>query len=125
MRIRYKRGEAVITGGREYEPSEAELDECLRVLRERGIERVVHGDCRGVDKTVGAFLARKGYPIVAMPAENFGAWPACGPKRNRAMLERRGVRLCIAFKGNRGTWNCIRTAKRLARDVWVIGEGRW
>lgn len=125
MIIRYRRGEAVITGGRDYTPSDAELDECLRVLRERGIELVVHGNCRGVDKIVGAFLARKGYPVVAMPVEDFGPWPACGPKRNRAMLERRGVRLCIAFKGGDGTWNCIRTAKKLGRDVHVVGEGRW
>lgn len=114
---------AVITGGRDYTPTEAELQECADILRDFDV--VLHGDCRGVDRTAAEYLQKWGWEVIACPADWEKHGKSAGPIRNREMLSRRGVRLLVAFKGGAGTWNCIRTAKALGRDVHIIGEGKW
>lgn len=113
---------AVITGGRDYTPTPRELGELHSVLTRRDIDIVRTGGCRGVDTVVHKHV-RDVFERESWPAEDYGPWPACGPKRNAAMLSTRGVRVCIAFKGGAGTWNCIRAAKARGIDVWIIGEG--
>lgn len=115
---------AVITGGRDYTPSEAELAEMERLLEARDIELVVTGGARGVD-TIAHERVYGIYATKVMPANWDAHGKAAGPIRNRAMLSLAGVRQLIAFKGGAGTHNCIVTAKKLGIDVWVIGEGRW
>jgi hypothetical protein len=128
---------AVITGGRNRQPTIVELEDALARLRDPAarlaarsvgkVEIVRHGDCRGIDKAVAAWLkARTGdeFKIEAWPAEIFGTWPRCGPKRNRAMLDgawpdsgtlfgeasRPRASFLVAFRGGVGTANCCSAA---------------
>lgn len=122
---------AVITGGRDYKPSPEEFKEMLAILVRRGIERVITGGAPGVDTHVHRALAGMdatgllGLELVVMPADWNLHGKAAGPIRNKAMLSEPGVRQLVAFKGGKGTWNCIQTAKRLGIDVHVVGEGKW
>jgi hypothetical protein len=147
---------AVITGGRDRHPTIAELEDLLGRLRdpERRIcgrwregpgreqigkvDVVRHGDYRGTDKTVAGWLeAHAGgeFEIDPWPAEVFGSWPSCGPKRNRGMLDgsRPGAGtlfdraapapadLVFAFKGGVGTADCCSAAlgERLVPVDWI------
>ena len=48
-------------------------------------------------------------------------WPGCGPERNRRMVT--GADALIAFKGGRGTANCIKQARGLGIEVYFVGRG--
>lgn len=115
---------AVITGGRDYHPTPGDLAELGRVLEDRDIEVVRTGGARGVDTVVNAHV-RDTWERESWPADWDAHGKSAGPKRNAAMLSTPGVRLVVAFKGNSGTLDCIRQAKRRGIDVHVIGEGRW
>lgn len=123
---------AVITGGRDRTPTLAELEVFVRESRARGSTVLRHGACparknkRGelvgsTDTYVAAFVKARGLAEVEVwPAEDFGDWPACGPKRNRGMLDGRRPDMLVtspradwlcAFAGGRGTNGCRRAAK--------------
>lgn len=75
---------------------------------------VVHGKCPygGVDLWADQWARQEGRAEPEEhPAEGFGPWPACGPKRNSHMVNL-GADLCLAFPGpnSRGTWDCVRKA---------------
>lgn len=75
---------------------------------------VVHGACPhgGVDLHVEEWAVASPYGISeAHPAERFGAWPACGPRRNSYMVSL-GADLCLGWPGphSKGTWDCLRKA---------------
>jgi hypothetical protein len=122
---------AVITGGRDRIPTLAELVTGLDHLRDRGATIVRHGAARGTDKAVAAWLAaRTDLVIEPWPAEDYGEWPWCGAKRNRAMLdgdggpdlfgmfERPRADFLVAFEGNEGTTDC-KHAARVERGIPV------
>jgi hypothetical protein len=95
---------AVITGGRDRIPTLAELVEVIARLTKRGATTVRNGKCRGTDIAVAEFIrARTGLLVEDWPAEDFGAWPSCGPKRNRGMLDGdwRGEQLELTLSGHR------------------------
>lgn len=75
---------------------------------------VVHGACPygGADRWAAEWAERSPYATAEPhPAEGFGPWPACGPKRNSHMVGL-GADLCLGFPGprSRGTWDCLRKA---------------
>lgn len=83
-------------------------------LRDAGRLVVVHGACPagGVDEYAAGWASRCPFTVPeAHPAEIFGAWPACGPKRNSHMVSL-GANLCLGFPapGSKGTWDCLRKA---------------
>jgi hypothetical protein len=121
---------AVVTGGRDYSPSKSELDVFVGVLVKYEITVLRHGAANmaankvryargeppvGVDEIASLYAARAlSLRLEAWPAEEWGAWPACGPMRNRAMVlgERGGMnlgraRVVAAFHGGPGTRNCM------------------
>lgn len=117
---------AVITGGRDYHPTDDELEDMDEVLERRDIQLVITGGASGVDTIVHRYLElAQSHELRVMPADWNLHGKAAGPIRNKAMLSEPGVRQLVAFKGGNGTWNCIQTAKRLGIDVHVIGEGKW
>jgi hypothetical protein len=84
---------------------------------------VVHGACHlgGADAYVQQWADDRGAVVERYPAADFGSWPECGPKRNQHMVDL-GADLCLAFPGvrSRGTWDCVRRAKRAGIPVVVI-----
>ncbi len=114
---------AVVTGGHKRWPTLAELVKLIELLTVRGATHVREGEAPGTDKTVAAWLkARTSLVVEPWPAEDYGDWPYCGPKRNEAMLDGDGQDLfgifehppadfLVAFDGGVGTHDCIDAAK--------------
>lgn len=89
---------------------------------------IVHGAGPGADGAPGcdaladAFF-REHFPEVAIephPAENFGAWPECGPLRNTHMVGL-GALLWLAFPcpRSRGTHDTIEKALHAGQPVRI------
>lgn len=74
---------------------------------------VIHGRCHlgGVDLWCDQAARSFGWEVEQYPAEDFGAWPSCGPRRNRHMCIR-GMDLLIAWPHptSTGTFDCIKAA---------------
>lgn len=68
--------------------------------RLQGLRRdflIVHGGCRGADMIADRVARELGFSVKVYPAEDFGPWPACGPLRNQAMLEREDPDAAFGF----------------------------
>lgn len=103
-----------VTGGRDHVPTPAELSVFDVLWAALGALTLVHGDARGVDRLVAAYVART-HPsarVMVFPANWQTHGRSAGHKRNTAML-RSGVEALIAFPGGRGTANCVQQAQRL------------
>lgn len=130
-----------ITGGLDRTPTLAELERLDHVLgceieayrrpqpaglTVLGATVVRHGDARGTDKSVAAYLrARRGLDIEPWPADWDGHGNSAGSIRNRAMLdgrhpdgERGRAQALIRFAGGRGTSDCCAAA--LERGIPVV-----
>lgn len=89
-----------------------------RALEQIGEETalLVHGNCRGVDKTAAAYWEARGRPTMPYDA----AWSLgnfAGPARNELMTKD-GAAVCVAFMStpiSRGSADCVRRAKE--RDI--------
>jgi len=97
---------------------------------------LMHGDCRGADKMAGEIATDMGFEVVAYPAFKDVDWikygKACGPIRNRKMLEEGQPDLVIAFhndlKNSKGTKDMVTIAMHEDLDgrhvdVIIISEG--
>lgn len=116
------------TGGRDYYKRamvEFVLDLLMRCGDEMGKGEGVDfrvGDCpTGLDFMVRDIL-KQGVEVYEADWKQFGR--KAGPLRNRRMLTYPGsstptVELLIAFKGNRGTADCVRQARELG--IAVLG----
>lgn len=137
---------AVITGGRDRTPTLFELEQLAEVFVRRDVTVMRHGDCRGTDKAVAAWVkARKLAEVEAWPADWDKLGPSAGPRRNRRMLDgeallpkvmqlpaleavtvntaetRPPASVLIHFRGGTGTADC--TAAALERGVpveWIV-----
>lgn len=50
--------------------------------------RIMSGHCpTGADRIVEDWATRRGITLMLRPAEDYGAWPFCGPRRNQAMID--------------------------------------
>lgn len=100
----------VCTGGRDHKDVVL-VDKVLDSLNPKG---VIVGDCpTGVDLYVRAWCRMKGVDFTIFKADwdSFGL--SAGPKRNFEMVKfgsKLGA-ILIAFKGNKGTADCVRVAK--------------
>ncbi len=48
---------------------------------------LIHGDCpTGADAYASRWAHVRGVPQLPFPAEDYGRWPWCGPRRNKAMV---------------------------------------
>lgn len=146
----------LVTGSRRISP------EGKRILREHlcthldlavGLGRqlvVVQGQCEsgGVDleaarwgyemRDAGQPVEVEGHPARNHPAQDFGPWPGCGPRRNRYMVSL-GAHHCLALvyacisatcrrpeiHPSHGTVDCVRQAKAAGiptteLDLWKL-----
>lgn len=97
----------LVTGSRTWADEQAIADALLEAWHDalqdgaNGIV-VVHGACpRGADAIADAWCEANGVPVEVHPAQNhpaqdFGPWPAAGPRRNAYMVGL-GADLCLAF----------------------------
>ncbi|MFJ2279182.1 hypothetical protein ACIOEZ_34100 [Streptomyces sp. NPDC087866] len=113
----------LVTGSRDARdprPVDTALHQLLASLEAGRRFIVVHGACcdrrgrlRGIDAFADAWARRgqhAGYPIDVEqhPAEEHGAWPACGPRRNQHMVNR-GADEALAFIGPCTSTRCRKT----------------
>lgn len=115
----------LITGSRTYSDMRA-LEEAIEGAPRRsdGIVTIVHGDCpTGADRLAKEFCtSHPGFREEAHPADWGRRGKAAGPKRNQEMVDL-GADICLAFpsEGSRGTWDCVRRARKAGIEVKVIG----
>lgn len=81
---------------------------------------LVHGGARGVDALAAEVAREHEWKVESYPAEDFGSWPGCGPRRNAHMVSL-GADVCLAFPGpnSRGTWDCVRKAQAAGIPVRI------
>lgn len=118
------RARLLVTGGRAVVPKARELAAIRALAGSHRVIEVVHGDCRGVDRAVGVVLAAGGVKELRVPAELFGSWPACGPRRNAAMVSYVSLYggFVVCWPGGKGTQDCVRKAWRAGLRVLSIEE---
>jgi hypothetical protein len=102
---------AVVTGGRDYTLTEADFAWLDAMLDRFRFRLLVHGDCRGVDRTVADWGRRRNRCVVACPAQweafrrKYGRPHGAGPARNHRIAWALGPMRAIAlvFPGGSGT----------------------
>lgn len=109
-----------ITGGRDHMPTASELQAFRFCFGRLGGTVLLHGDARGVDRTVAAYARRHGIPVQAFPADWNRFGKAGGPLRNQEIVTE--CHALIAWPGNIGTQDCIAKARRLGRPVHLIAD---
>ena len=124
---------AIITGGRDQSPDEADKTQLLNAIMFYSITHVLHGACKGVDMWAHTALKAAGVRVMAVPALWDAEGPSAGPKRNAAMLdiarwmtdgacwEPAAKPVCIAFPGGKGTEGMKVLAKGAGLEMVEIG----
>ena len=97
---------------------------------------LMHGNCSGLDIMAARVWEESGRPTIAFNADWYhcdsncyhsprsnGYCPAAGPRRNQRMVDC-GADLLLAFPINesRGTYDCIRRAKKAHIPVIIINQ---
>lgn len=104
----------VVTGGRDYFNPKL----TAKVLSALKPANVAHGGAHGADLGANSWCLLNNVPVAVFPA----AWnidgKAAGPIRNRQMLDTFKPDLVVAFKGGRGTEDCVSAAKQ--RNIPVL-----
>lgn len=113
----------LVTGSRDFDDETLIAVVLEQQLVTAGGELVVvrHGDYhRGADRITANWIEHKiaeRAHVVAdpYPAEDYGSWPACGPRRNTAMVnDSQTPDVCCGFfkigAANKGTNDCVRKA---------------
>ncbi len=121
----------LVTAGRNRRDERTVWDDLTALLRDHGKLTVVHGACStGGDAFAArwcatAYRAGKAVEEVPYPAELFGAWPSCGPKRNKHMVSL-GADEVLAYpdhsdvgRGSPGTYGCIGLAVKRGLSVRI------
>lgn len=88
---------------------------------------IVSGTQRGVDSFGEMIALGLRIPLKRFPPEEYGAWPACGPLRNQAMVDYvapDGGLIAIPHWDypSPGTRDCIRRARKALQWVFVLDE---
>jgi predicted Rossmann-fold nucleotide-binding protein len=111
---------AIICGGRDRTPTQAEEEDVCRILEERNITDVVHGGARGTDRWADRAARRLGLRVHVF----YASWRhggIAGPERNgkmAAFVAPTADPVCIALTGGSGTASMQRAA--VAHGVEVI-----
>ena len=124
----------IVCGGRQY-TNRVVIERALwALLRKHGPFVLVHGDCRGADRTaeamadiINAVEEDNGGDPESIEVERHPAdWRAhgrrAGPLRNRHMASL-GAIGCVAFPGQRGTASMVDIAKNHGIPVWDLRNG--
>jgi hypothetical protein len=112
----------LVTGARAWTDRAAIERALLDAAGDRADVVVVHGAAVGADTIAGELAVALGWRVEAHPADWAKGGRRAGPRRNREMVEA-GADVCLAFPGpeSRGTWDCVRRARRAGIPVVVAG----
>lgn len=122
---RPQRVRLLVTGGRDYRDRKAAWEVLDKLLRERGIEVLIHGACPlgtgGADRLAHDWAFARGVPVLPFPPreELDGKWPGAGPHRNERMLRAGRPTAGLAFPGGLGTDDMVARLKRARIPVWI------
>ena len=118
---------AIVTGGRDYDLTDADRKWLNKMWERFGFTIVLHGDCEtGVDRQAAAWARKLGLCDAACPARwdewrrKFGRSHGAGPDRNHRMARACAspmAAICLAFPGGTGTANMKEQAGLYNIDV--------
>lgn len=122
-----------VTGGREYRPTQAELDWLVSECEQRGVTELRHDADKGTGQRAAAEVSHRlpGVTVRPFPAQwrtPLGYNARAGLERNSAMLFAPGepsqhyddfptVEVLFAFPGDTCTAHCVRTAQGAGIEV--------
>ena len=97
----------LVTGGRRYS-NRLYVFKILDKIHDRvGITLLVHGGASGADSLAGEWAESRGVPVRVFAADWDRYGYRSGPVRNAQMLREAKPRLCVAFRGGRGTADMV------------------
>jgi hypothetical protein len=111
----------IVTGGRDYS-DRAKLFEVLGIVyhdHDRDFT-VIQGGADGADKLARIFAKEHGVKCITYEADWATHGRSAGPKRNQHMIDSSHADIVIAFKGNRGTADCIARAKAACILIFIV-----
>lgn len=126
------RGVVIACGGRSYKNKEVVWNALDRLNRRMVITELRHGACgcdgefdasrlKGADRFADEWAIWRGVPTDPMPAWwSYGR--SAGPTRNKAMLDKGGVVVVVAFPGGAGTAGMVSLAKQRGVYCWLVSE---
>ena len=106
----------LVCGGRDF----ADKELMNRILSNRKVSAIVHGDAAGADRMAGEWAKERGIPVIVVPANWKYYGRNAGPIRNGWMLQFIPFHNVLAFPGGRGTANMVKQAKQMAIPVEEI-----
>lgn len=110
----------IITGGRYYRLTDADLEFLDELRKTTGITEVVSGGASGVDADGEGWAHRNGISVRRFPADWDLYGKAAAPLRNRHMAEYADA--AVVFPGGKGTESVAREARIQRLKVW---DRRW
>ena len=86
---------------------------------------LMHGDCQGLDKLAAQEAKKKGWQVLARPANWTLHGKAAGPIRNKEMLIEHQPDLLICFHDNisqsKGTKHMLTEGKKMQiKELWLV-----
>lgn len=115
----------LVCGTRYFNPKDiGQRDVIMSVLNDYPRHaKVIHGDCRGVDKFASDHQFRRGGTALAFPADWDKHGKAAGPIRNQKMLDEGKPDVVLAFHTDpmlgRGTRDMVRRAEKAGIPVFI------
>lgn len=98
----------VVTGGRDF----VDRDFLFSVLKELDITFMAFGDAKGADALAKEYAVENKIRYLVFVADWVTHGKAAGPIRNEKMLASIKPDLVVAFRGGKGTEDCVRTAMK-------------
>lgn len=97
------------------------LNRVLDELHEKEpIGLLVHGGADGADTLAGEWAAARGVDLTVYYANWTGHAAGAGPRRNARMLAHARPDLVVAFRGGKGTADCVRQARAAGVRVMEV-----
>lgn len=113
----------LVCGGRDYHDRRHVWNTLFDLDRERGpFAVIIHGACRtGADEAARRWATE----AASRQEEPYEAeWsvygPPAGPIRNKRMIDEAKPELVIAFKGDKGTADCVRRAESAGIEIITV-----
>lgn len=116
----------LVCGGRDFTDTlfvYSKLDSLHDQIPFPGVDVLIEGNAKGVDRIAGYWARRRGIENQKFPADWKKHGRAAGPIRNKEMLVKGKPDLVVAFPGGRGTANMIKIAN--LAGIEIIDVGGW